>query len=666
MSIDQYKVDQDASQWVMKTLNHFKDLRTKMRLETQWTNFEKAYNNDVDSFYKGIAQVRIPALHQSVERIVPKMDKVLFPPDGDFFSVTPKRIKDDVLEAEAEAFTILIKQQLLDSSIRSKMIPVYRSLCIYGTVFVKTYWNYRKKQIYKRVNGKRTPIYETVADYPDFYSPSIWDIFIDPKDVNLEGALIERMVVDYQVIRNKRVQTINGEVQGIYRNTDQIKEMRTTKELDSERKASDRAKSLTDHEYGSHEHKVIVYQYWGSIPKYFLTRSEKDFESGEMQDNCLVEVASGAAPKNDGIQAVTMRIDDNPFDHQDKPYLRGRYLAVDGMAYGLGVMSVNIPLQAELNTLRQQLLDMRTFMLRRKWKLDRNAGVNAAQLEDIDNLVIEMDDLNGLEEVKQTDFSASALTSDSVIKQDIDDSTGASKLLGGTPERTSLERTAAGVATVVQGGLERFELVVTQFEEDIMKPLIKHFWSLDQQYLSEGAEIEMVGRGLVNVDPSLIDIPQFNFNGTKEIGEKGIKINALNILLQNVMPFAQVGIDPVPILLRFIKVLGMGDLIPDIDKRPESSLEDTPEGEVQLLAAGRKVKINLTDNHPAFIQAYVGMVGAQLDVNSPTFLPDFLTALRKSGVPENIQRNILEATAQRIAAMAMKTSLSPEPTKENI
>lgn len=649
--IDQSTIEDDAISLVLQTKDHFYRLRDKAGYHQQWLDYENSYFNGTGDYYSGSAKVKVPALHNACERIIPKMDKVIFPPDGEFMALSAKDPDNDIEVQAAEAATALILQQFKDSSVRGKFISVYRSLCIYGTVFLKTYWNHQEKEKFTRVNGKRVKQFETVYDNPDFYSVNIWDFFVDPKDENLDGSTVERIVVDYQDIWKNRVRTEDGETEGIYKNVDQVKGLFSKRTTDSEQQVSDEVKGLADHEYGPHEQKVVLLEYYGNVPKYFFTGSFEDKENLEMVENAIITIATSSdagSEKGAGGSGVCLRIADNPFDHNEKPYLRGRYIKVDGRLYGLGVMSVSICLEAELNTLRNQLMDMRTFMLKNKWLRDRSAEISDWQLQDLANLIIDTNDVNGLTALRPPDFSASAITNEQTIKQDIDNSTGATPFLSGTPTGGSLDRTAAGIATITQGGLERFELVFTLFSEEVVKPLVEKYWQLDQQFLPEGRDVALTGKRFVKVIPEEIDYNfNLNFLGLRELGEKEFKINALNILLQNLTPYIPLGLDPIPVVLKFFKLTGMGELEKEVDKRPNQQLEYTPEGEIQLLQLGNKVKIDLNDNHDAYIQAYVQL-------------------LRTPNLPDNVKLNTQEALGQRLIAKRMLQEVQKTLNTENI
>lgn len=624
--IPQVVIDKEAADFVVNARNYYRDLRKELGYERQWKEAEDSYFNGTADYYKGLSRVRVPALFQAVERVVPKMDKVNFPPDGNFFEARAKQKDNQIQEEDAEEVTALIRQQLIDSNIRMKLVPEYRSLCIYGTTFTKTFWNHKIKERFKRVDGQRVKVYETVIDNPDFYCPSIWDIYLDPSDENLDGDVIEREVTDFQIVKDNEMYEDGGNIYGVYRNIDQITSFNYI-EQSPERDSSEEVRSIQRKKYAPHEKKVQLLHFQGRVPKYFLTRSEADKQSGDYVDNGLICVCES------GDQAVTLRISDNPFDHQEKFYFATPYIKVPGRLYGIGLITPNISLEAELNTLRNQAMDCRTQMLRKKWLRDRGAEIPDAQLNDQANLIIDTQDMNGLRELPQQDFTSVTIAAEQNIKRDIEDST-VSKLLGGTPSGGSLDRTAAGVATVVQGGLERFELVATNFEESKLKNLIRHYWYLNQQFLPEGRDVEITGGQIVRVYPDEINIQDldFNFVGIKGLGEKEYKVNAVNILLQNLTPYIPLGLDPLPVLFRFFKLVGMGDLEAEVDKRPQNQLEYSPEGEIQLLQMGQKVKIDLNDNHEAYIQAYQQL-------------------LQSPELPDNVRQNTTEAMGQRLLAM---------------
>lgn len=643
--ISQYLLEKEVAEFVLKTKQHFQELRDNAGLDNEWHMCEQVYFNGAASkLYDGLSKVNTGELHTQVERVVPKFDKVIFPSDGKFLTMRAKNPKDQNEEYAAKCTETLLTTQSDDVNTRTKLMSVYRSLGIYGTVFMKTFWNHKEVKKYVREDGKRIEQFTTTINGPDFDELNIHDVYIDPADENLEGAVIQEVDVDYHKLWQNRKRVIDGVEVGLYSNVSQLKETRIDAEEDPNKIISNAIKGLANHSYSPYEKKIKAFEYWGPVPLYFITADDKDMDSGDVVENALIIVTS----EGSGRGTVLVAPQDNPYDHQEKPFVRARYIKVNGRAYGLGIISrVTIPLEMELNSLRQQLHDNRTFMLRKKWIKDKNSGINNEQLKDVHNLVIEASDINMLREVQTSDFTQTGVVAEQNMRSGIQAATGVTAFLGGTPQGASLERTAGGINTMQSASLERFELVITAFEEDLLLPMMEQFWALNQQYLPEGADIQLIGKPMTRVIPAEIPLKgDMHFGGIKELGAKDFRINSLNILMQNVIPFAQFGLDPLPLLFELIELMGFGDLKDKIDKRPESQLEYTPEGEVQMLMMGQMPKIDFNDNHDAYIQAYQEL-------------------LQKPDLPDNIRKNTTEIMGQRMiakqAVMILQEQLAQTP-----
>jgi hypothetical protein len=636
MSISQSIIDEAVGGFVLAAKNHFENQRRNAGYEAVWRLAENSYFNRGDDFYGGLSKVRIPFLHNKVETIVPKIDKALFPADGRWMEGVADNPEDDIQVTSAESAAALLRDQLRDAGIRTKYSGMTRSMCVYGTVWAKTKWEHILKKKYGRVNGERVTQWVSLFDGPDTYSPDIWDVYADIKDENLDGLVIERIVKDYQELWDSREREgEDGETIGVYRNVEQLREVKNIKAHDdSSILNSESTKGLALHEYGPHEHKLITYECWGPMPLWFFTGSEEDKKNKLVTEGFITIAVSG-----EKSSPTTMLIKDNPLDHQEKPYQRGRYIRVDGRLYGIGMMEPNVPMEAELNTLRNQLMDMRTFNLRPKWLLDTSARINHASLKDLAEQIIETSDINGLQPLRPNDFSASALANEQSIKSDLAETTGGSPLTAGFAGGNSIERTSIGVTTLASSALDRFDLVVTNFIEEVIRKQLKQMWALNQQFLPEGREVQVLGKPMIRVSPNELPFPKINFIGVQGGADKQFRINSANILIQNISPFAQLGLDPIPLIIEQMKLLGWGELVPKVDKRPtsEEMMEQTPEGEAQLLMLGRKVRIDFDDDHEKFIQVY-----------------DQLLANKE--IPGVVKANIESARGQRIVAMKLKDS----------
>lgn len=635
--LNQVTVDESASNFVLEAKKHFKLQRQKAGYENIWRLVEDSYYNKSSDFYDGKAGVKDAINFKTVERIVTKMKKILFPADQDWFDAVAEDEENEVQIAQALEAKSLLFEQYDDMSIKMIYIKEFRDVTTYGSVWSKTRWETIVKTSYRRdKKNRRVPKFDVEYDNPEIYTPSIWDVYADIKDEKLKGLVIEEIVKDFQDLwENREQQNDEGETEGIYRNVKRLKEFKNPEVRDSAREHSEAIRGVADHSFGVHEQKIRILECWGPIPKWFLTKSLEDKNMGLMADGLIVVAITGDEGEN--AKAEVLRISDNPFDHQQKPYDIARYTAVNGRLYGIGAIEHNITMEMGANTVLNQTLDTLTFNLRPKWLLDEGAEIDPASLKDLDEQIIETQDINGLEALRPNDFTATALAVIGFFKNAGEEVTGATPNVAGQALGSSVERTTTGVVSTQSNALDRFELAVETFVEEKVRSQMRKIWALNQQFLPKGRSIRLIGGELKRVKPRNIALPNIRFISISNQIEKELRINQSNILLQNVTGLAQFGLDPIPIALEQIKLMGWQKIIPEVDKRPNSEerLEQTPEGEIILLRLGKKVRIDFDDDHDAFIRAYRGL-------------------LEEAQLPTNVRTNTEKALGERIAAKAMK------------
>lgn len=637
--IDKATIETDAANYVLTAKNQFKDQRGRAGYEILWQLIEDSYNSKTIDYYSGVAAVKDPINFKIVERIVPKLKKILFPPDDDWFTVVAIDEKNSVQVQQAVETKSLLDEQYLAMNIKTKYGRSFRDFTMYGTVWSKLLWEHRVRDTFKRdKNNKRVKVFEVEYDNPHCYSPSIWDIYADIKDENLEGIVIEEIIKDFQDLWDNRVHTNeDGEDVGIYENVEGLNEVKNPRTQDTEKSTSEDLKGLADHTYGDHDHKIRIYECWGPIPKWYLTRSEED-KKLRLTVQGLIVVAVKGDDTQEGAGTV-LRISDNPFDHQKLPYDRARYIAINGRLYGIGAIGPNLTIEMGANTVINQQLDMQTFNLRPKWLLDEGAEIDTASLKDLNEQIIETQDVKGLVALRPNDFTASALATISFFKNASEENSGATANLSGEALGASIERTTAGVAATQGNVLDRFEFAAENFVDELARPQFRKMWALNQQFLPKGRGIEIIGSGFTRVKPRKIAQPNIRFISISNQIQKELRINQLNILIQNAPAYQPLGLDGVPLLLEQIKLMGFKHLIPAIDKRPDSDerLEQTPDGEIILLRLGKKVRIDFDDEHDDFLTAYRSL-------------------LEESDLPTNVRVNTEKAVAERIVAKAMKNN----------
>jgi len=187
IKLTQELIDEEAFKFVTKARDHFAQQRKDASLEEEWKLSEKSYQNNTVDFYKGVSKVRVPVLHQAVERIVPKAEKSTFPRNGNWFTVSPDNLRNDLQREEAEQAIQLLKDQMRDKKVnaRNKIIRLYRSIATYGTVFIKVLWDNQIKERFKRNDkNKRVKFWDTVIDNPNFHSIKIIEYNVIVSNIN--------------------------------------------------------------------------------------------------------------------------------------------------------------------------------------------------------------------------------------------------------------------------------------------------------------------------------------------------------------------------------------------------------------------------------------------------------------------------------------------------
>lgn len=635
--LTQAEVDEAAFTFVTEGKKHLQTQRRNAGYENLWIAEEESYHSKTSSYYDGKAQVKDAVNFKMVERLVPKIKKLIFPPDEDWFDVQAENEEDAIAKEHAIQAKSLLQEQFNDINIKTRYTKQIRSMATYGTVWGKSLWEHRVRETFERDSkNKRVPKFTVEYDNPTVYSPSIWDIFVDIRDEDLKGILIEQINKDYQVLWDNRERKLpDGTYTGIYRNVESLREVKAPKVQDSNKQASENLRGLSDHSFGEHEQKIRVMECWGPIPQWFLTRSVADKEQGLYMEGLIVVAVSGEEAGS--AAGKTIRISDNPLDHQQKPYDRARCIAFEGSVYGMSAIAHNLTMEKGINTILNQALDTHTFNLRPKWLLDEGAEIDPSSLKDLDEQIILTQDVNGLQALRPNDFTGTALALVGFFRNASEEVSGATNIVGGQAAGSSIERTSIGVATTTGNALDRFELMAENFVDEMIRPQCRKIWGLNQQFLPKGRSIKIIGKDFARVKPRDIALPSINFTSISNQIQKELRINQANILLQNISGLVPMGFDPVPIAIEQLKLMGWGYIIPLVDKRPDSDekLEESPEGEEILLRMGKQVRINFEDDHDAYMAVYERM-------------------LQEPGLASNVKANTKKAMGERIVAKATK------------
>jgi hypothetical protein len=135
-------------------------------------------------------------------------------------------------------------------------------------------------------------------------------------------------------------------------------------------------------------------------------------------------------------------------------------------------------------------IDYRAFLLRRMFKVRRDSGVNRKQLKWRQGGIIEVDDMGDVEEMGLRDVSGGSFTQESMIKQDIQDATGAQDVVMGT---ASTRETATTTMTKDNNASMRFRLSVSAIEKRLLCGIARQMMQLNQQFIDAERVFRLTG-----------------------------------------------------------------------------------------------------------------------------------------------------------------------------
>lgn len=482
------------------------------------------------------AKVMIPVVFQIIETALPKLTSIIFGM-AEWFSVAcPSGVMGD---KQVTGIQRLIAGQLQKARFFRKFIDFGKQLMLYGTSYFLVYWKVRREWVVTRKAVQRpktllgiplpfsTTEYERSLEYkvverrPEIEVLPIENVFPDPDCADQEDAR-GWYVVKYTTLEDLKAQS-KGKYP-IYANIDKLEEMgggQADKQQFTTQKESIRGVSPATPD-SSKTKQVELITYWG----------REDLDGDGIPEEVQVVIAN---------RSVLLKAARNPFDHQMRPIVACQMFPVPHEPYGMGLVEPVIPMIHELVTIRNQHLDMNNLILNRMWKVSTLADVEMDTLVSRPNGVILTSEMDGVEPLIQPEIPYSPREMSAVIQADIENAT-APKSIQGSPDNSTLGRTARGAQLIVGQALEKFGMASKVVEETIRRVLdICH--RLDRQFLETPEVIaEMYPDIEADVNPEVLGYPvDFLLLG---VGETVTKEAAMNQITGFLSMFKDVpGID---------------------------------------------------------------------------------------------------------------------------
>jgi hypothetical protein len=450
--------------------NSFKEL---------WKRCYKRYRNYVDPIIdpdtkkeSDRSNISIPYTFVQVETIKPRLKETLFA-SRPYITVKDREPSD--LD-NAHMMETLLDWQMCE---RMDMMEIFAhgltELCIYGTAIAYVGWKWSEKEVIKKqpaevlqmnpLTGIEEPLIDPLTQSPitelkpfrmneiDYDDPEVKFIdlglfYVDPNAVDIDDA---RYCGHDEFQTKEELQKLVD--QGIYKiDWKKVPKDKALNQAKSDRLSAVGLPTSDDQiEESSEDNLYRVTHYW--------------------EDDKHVVILNRAYIAMDS---------ENPFWHKQKPYKKGVYTAVPHEFYGIGVVEMIEDLQDELNAERNMRIDFRKYALRPmiktrmlspaytekwKWRLAGRLPVN------------EMDDADVL---FMPDATANSFNQESVIKQDIQDCSGAHDVVMGT---ANSKETATSTMTKDNNASMRFRATISTIEKRLLCGIARLMMAMNQQFV---------------------------------------------------------------------------------------------------------------------------------------------------------------------------------------
>ena len=137
-------------------------------------------------------------------------------------------------------------------------------------------------------------------------------------------------------------------------------------------------------------------------------------------------------------------------------------------------------------------MDNITLVLNKMWKIKNGANVDEDELVSDAGGVVHTDDMAGIEALQMPDVTSSSYNEETLIKGDIQQTTGVSDFTRGVGSESLGNDTATGISLIQEAGNARFKLKIRNLEAGI-EEIGRMMVSLNEQFLTEEKSIRVLG-----------------------------------------------------------------------------------------------------------------------------------------------------------------------------
>lgn len=573
-----------------------------------WANHQMAtgaYRERLRDFYKqyrgipnrknytGLANVFVNETLEACESIVAQIIHTLF--------AEPRPVlvqgREETDDQKAKIVENLMEYYFDLMGFKAKILRQLRQNVKYGTTVARVCWCFEEKDITQRTKEGISQNKKITKNFPDLEYIDLLDAAFDPgkPDIDKMDWIIIRKRCPWDYVKDR-------ERRGLYAKEQVLKIKRDgigTKSTSRDRKKNMREIGINYYFFDDNLYEIL--EYWGKVPRWWVddTVDIKDDSAGDMVEAVMEVVLNGP----------TLRLEPNPYWHQEKPFAMAQFIQVDDEAPGMGVCEITESLQQELNDKRNQLLDHATEQIAPPLIINRNASINDADIE-LKPFKKIKSDLPGDQSITPLRLGGNPLENvqmDNIIKQDIRNQTGANNVVQGIS--SSSDKTAFEISQLQSRGSSRIDISTVDFSEKFLKRVYRLMYAMIQQYVDKPTAVRIVGKDGIKweqVGPEDVAcdydlIPKVSTDASNRSIIRG----------QMIQFVTQLGplypkINLYKAIHKIYSLFGFEDtdeIIPEPDTEIGNKL--TIDEEIQVLAMGQKLDVKFYEDHMNKLQMFL-------------------------------------------------------------
>ena len=446
------------SAWVVDRVEQWEDHRNS-NYQGSWDEYYRIWRGiwSAEDKTRSAENSRLisPATQQAIESTVAELEEAIFGQDKWF------DLRDDVADQDPTDVMVIranLQEDLERAKAKDGIVECLLNAAIYGTGIAKISVDEGTTKTLKDTPIPDTLTVDTVVYEEDLVTVRInpltpQEFVIDPTATNIDEALGVA-----QIVIKPKYEIIEGIRQGIYED----------KPLGSYDKA-DFGFDIENDSVSTDDDKVKITEYWGRVPKKFLSGKSSMGDVFDYDDDELVEAVVIIA--ND---AVVLRAVENPYLMGDRPFVAFQLDRVPNKFWGRGIAekgynpqkALDAELRARIDTLAlttHPMMGVDATRLPRGVKFEVKAGKT---------ILTNGDPRQTLMPLNFGSLANSSFTEASELERMVQMGTGAidSQTSAAANPRNG---TASGMSMMQAASIKRQKRTIMNFTENFLIPFIK-------------------------------------------------------------------------------------------------------------------------------------------------------------------------------------------------